>query len=293
MKKLIFYILILSGILSGCAQNHFSIPAENYSEKVKILGVAPIFVDDGSNITHPQKDLLIQLISNLNKKYEPLLVRNLKDTNNYYAVSLQNDDPKELFTMLFARREKRDDADIQYNKYFWNNTEVISYIKKKQIDALMVIVVSGQTRKSNIYSTSLMASLEANYNFLTMTAQIIGDDGEVLWEYPNFRGIIKPYYPLINLQYPDFSESEANISSTTEIRFKSIDGIRRALEQKKSDIIFRETQEPKIYGRVFDEIISLVKLSTVQKKITASTPETPPTSVVPPEVLVPATEKPL
>jgi hypothetical protein len=92
-----------------------------------------------------------------------------------------------------------------------------------------------------------------------MTAQIVGPDSTVLWEYPNFRGQILPYYPLANLQYPDFSESDANQSRTTEVRFKSVDGIRRTLELKKKDLLFRETEEPEVYGRLFDEMTSLIK----------------------------------
>jgi hypothetical protein len=230
-------------------------------EKVKVLGVAPILIDADSDIIHPQKDLLIPIIADLNRKYEPLLVRKLQGTGSFYAVTLLADEPKQLFGSLTARREKRDDAGIQYNKYFWKNDEIGAYIKKNRLDAVMVIVVSGLTKSSKIYSSNLLMSLETNYNFLTMTAQILGPDGTVLWEYPNFRGRLLTYYPLANLQYPDFSESEANLSKNTVVRFKSIDGIRRTLEEKKSDWLLRETPEPETYGRLFDEIASLVKLS--------------------------------
>ena len=101
-----------------------------------------------------------------------------------------------------------------------------------------------------------MTSLETNFNFMTMTAQILGPDGTVLWEYPNFRGRFLTYYPLVNLQYPDFSESEANLSRKIELRFKTLDGIRRTLEEKKSDWLLRDTPEPGVYGRLFDEMAS-------------------------------------
>jgi len=166
---------------------------------------------------------------------------------------------------LLARREKRDDAGIQYNKYFWKNDEIVSYLKKNRLDAVMIVVVNGLTKTSKIYSSNLLTSLETNFNFLMMSAQILGADGTVLWEYPNFRGRILPYYPLVNLQYPDFSESEANITNVTEVRFKSIDGIRRTLEQKKSDVLFRETAESEVYGRIFDEMIFLAKHSAENK----------------------------
>lgn len=259
MKRLVVGLLFVAATMSGCAQNHFNIPAENYAEKVKVLGIAPLFVDSDSDITHPQKELVLPIIADLNRKYEPLLVRKLQSTGNYYAVTLLADEPRQLFSSLMARREKRDDADTQYNKYFWKNDEIGAYIKKNRLDAVMVIVVSGLSKNSKIYSSNLLTSLETNFNFLMMTAQILGPDGTVLWEYPNFRGRLLPYYPLVNLQYPDFSESEANVSRKTEVRFKSPDGIRRTLEQKKSDLLLRETQEPEVYGRLFDEMTSLIK----------------------------------
>jgi hypothetical protein len=261
MKRFVICLLVVAGTMLGCAQNYFNIPAENFAEKVKVIGVAPIFIDTDSDIVYPQKELLIPLIADLNRKYEPLLVRKLQGSGTFYAVTLLADEPKQLFSSLMARREKRDDADIQYNKYFWKNDEIGTYIKKNRLDAVMVIVVSGLNKTSKLYSSNLLTSLETNFNFLTMTAQIIGPDGTVLWEYPNFRGRLLTYYPLANLQYPDFSESEANLSRKTEVRFKSLDGIRRTLEQKKSDWLLRETPEPEVYGKLFDEITSLIKLS--------------------------------
>jgi hypothetical protein len=261
MKRLIIGLLFVTSTMLGCAQNHFNIPAENYAEKVKVLGVAPIFIDADSDITFPQKDLLLPVIADLNRKYEPQLVNKIMGTDNYFSVTLLTDDPQKLFSSLVARKEKRDDADIQYNKYFWKNDEIGKYLKKNRIDAVMVVVISGLTKNSKIYSSNLMTSLETNFNFLTMSAQVINADGTVLWEYPNFRGRLLSYYPLVNLQYPDFSESEANVSRNTLVRYKSVDGIRRTLEQKRSDILLRETQEPEAYGRLFDEITSLLKHS--------------------------------
>ncbi|MDD2365593.1 MAG: hypothetical protein PHN84_05460 [Desulfuromonadaceae bacterium] len=273
MKKLVFCFLFLSWSIFGCAQNHFNIPAENFAEKVKVIGVVPIFVDPESDIVYPEKDLLIPLVYDMNRRYEPILIKKLKATENFYSVALQQDESKELFNRLFYRREKRDDAGVQYNKYFWKNDEISSYLRKNNLDAVMVVVVSGLTKTTKIYSSNLMTSLETDYNFLTMTAQILGSNGELLWEYPNFRGRILPYYPLVNLQYPDFSESEANLSTATAVKFKSIDGIRRTLEKKKSDVIFRETREPEIYGRLFDEMIYLITNSAAKKRSTNQTPQ--------------------
>ncbi|MDD2580362.1 MAG: hypothetical protein PHR66_00070 [Desulfuromonadaceae bacterium] len=259
MKRFVVCLLFVAVTMLGCAQNHFNIPAESFAEKVKVLGVAPIFIDTDSDINYSQKDLLIPLISDLNRKYEPLLIRKLQGTGNFYAVTPVADEPQKLFNQLLARREKRDDASILYNKYFWKNDAIAAYIKKNRLDAVMLVVVNGLTKSSKIYSSNLLTSLETDYNYLMMTAEIIGPDGTVLWEYPNFRTRLLTYSPLVNLQYPDFSESAANQSKQTVVRFKSVDGIRRTLEKKKTDWLLQETEEPEVYGKLFDEMTSLIK----------------------------------
>lgn len=259
MKKLLLGILLFSVFMAGCAGNYYNVPAESFAEKVKVLGVAPIFIDADSDIKHPQKDQLLQLVADLNRKYEPQLVRKLKTTGNFYTVALLDGEPRRLFESFLFRREKRDDATVQYNKYFWKNDELRNFIQKNNLDAVMLITVSGLTKKEKIYSSNLLTSLETDYNYLTLTAQILDASGTILWEYPNFRRRLLKYSPLLNLQYPDFSESDANLVKKTEVKFKTIDGIRRALEQKRKDWLLRETQEPEAYTAQFDEILSLIK----------------------------------
>lgn len=271
MRKLLLSGLLLAIFLTGCARNYYNVPTENLADKVKTLGIAPIFVDTESDISYPQKDLLIQLITDFNRRYEPQLARKLKTTGNFYTVALLDNEPGSLFTALVSRRENRDDAGIRYNKYFWNNEELRNYIRKNNLDAVMLLTVSGLTKNEKIFSSNMLTSLTANYNYLTLTAQILDVNGTVLWEYPNFRRRILSYSPLINLQYPDFSESEANLSQKTEVKFKTLDGIRRALEKKRKDWLLRETTEPEAYGNQFDEIVSLVKYDPDKNTTSTST----------------------
>lgn len=264
MRKLLFLVLLIASLAGGCARNHYNVPAENITEKIKVLGVAPIFIDTASDIKHPQKDQLIQVVADLNRKYEPQLVRKLKSTGNFYSVVYLDGDPVRQFDSLFFRREKRDDASLKYNKFFWKNDVLKDYLQKNNLDAVMLLVVSGLTTSEKIFSSNLLKSLESDYNYLVMSAQIVDADGFILWEYPNFRRRILDYSPLVNLQYPDFSESDANLANKTEVKFKVIDGIRRALEQKRKDWLLRETKEPEAYSAQFDDMISLLKYDVVK-----------------------------
>lgn len=289
MKWMLAAVLLISGMVSGCAQNSFNIPIDHFAEKVRVLGVIPIIVDADSDIRHPQKDQLLQIVTDMNRKYEQQFVRKLKGTGNFYTVALMDVEPQKFFGNLLSRREKRDDATVQYNKYFLKHEELRDYIKKNNLDAVMLIVVSGLTRTEKIYSSTLMSSLTSDYNFLTMTAQILDSNAAVLWEYPNFRRRLLTYYPMINLQYPDFSEADANLSGKAQVKFKTLDGIQRSLDQKRKDLLLRETQETEVYGKQFDEMLGLLKYdSDADKKAAAPAAGNPGTSGVQPKTTDPA-----
>jgi hypothetical protein len=276
MKRLLLLCVVLT-FVTGCSQNHFNIPTESFAEKVRVLGIAPIIVDADTINRYPQKDQLIPLLAEMNRKYEQQFVRKLKATGNYYTTALLDGEPQGIFGKLYSRREKRNDATIQYNKYFWKNDELRDYIQKNNLDAVMLLVVSGLTKTEKVMSIGQLKSLDSDYDFLILTAQILDAQGTILWEYPNFRQPIISYDPLLNLEYPDFNEAEANLSTSANVKFKTIDGIRRALDQKRKDYLLRETQEPEIYGKQFDEMISVLKYDPIkEKKPAAPAPETVP-----------------
>ncbi|BCS55714.1 hypothetical protein [Geobacter sp. SVR] len=276
MKKLLFLLPFLL-LAFGCARNHLNVPADSFTEKVKVLGVVPIIVDTGSDIRHPQKDQLISLVTEMNRRYEQQFVRRLKTTGNFYTVALMDGNAQEIFSNLLFRREKRDDAAIQYNKYFWKNEELRNYLRKNSLDAVMIIIISGLAKNDKIYSNTLMSSLTGEYNYLVMTAQILDGAGTILWEYPNFRGHILSYEPMIGLQYPDFSEAEANLSTKAEIKFKTLDGLRRKLEERRKDYLLRETNETTVYGKQFDEMLSFLHFDPEkEQKESARALPTPP-----------------
>ena len=266
MKRLLLICLTMTALATGCSQNHFNVPTETFANSVRALGVAPIIVDTTSDIRHPQKEQLIPLLAELNRKNEQQFVRKLKATGNFYTIALLDGEPQDIFTRLSSRRERRDDASVVYNKYFWKNDELKAYLQKNNLDAIMILVVSGLTKTDKVTSYTQFKSLSSDYNYLTMSAQIVDVNGTVLWEYPNFRQRFIGYEPLLILEYPDFNEAEANLTTSANVKFKTIEGIRRALEQKRKDWLLRETQESEIFGRQFDDMISLLKYDNDKEK---------------------------
>ncbi len=168
---------ILSIFIFGCAHNYYNIPREQYEQRVKVLGVAPIFVDADSDIRHPEKDALVALVKDYNRINEKKLAAMIKEGGSHFDVRFLAGDADPLFTSLFSRREKRDDAGIVYNKYFFKADALRDYIKSNHVDAVMLTVISGITRPDKVYSSNLMNYLTTDYNFLIMTSQILDADG--------------------------------------------------------------------------------------------------------------------
>lgn len=278
MQRLVLLLgLLLVPLLGGCAHNYYNLPQEAVAERVKVLGMVPIIVDAGSDIRHPQREELITLLTNSNRSFERNLLRLAKSTDSFYTVTMIDDDPKAVFSKLLFRRERRDDASIQYNKYFWQNEPLSDFIRKNSLDAVMFVIVSGITRPDKVSSSNLLDSLAADYNYLIMTAQIVDGNGSILWEYPNFRQRTLSYTPLINLQYPDFDEAKANMSSKVQIKFKTLEGIRRALEKRRQDLLRQDTSEVELYTTQFDDMTSMMaikknnKPTSGQKKVEQET----------------------
>jgi hypothetical protein len=274
MKKLIFLIgVALLSMLGGCVHNYYNLPQESVADKIKVLGLVPIIVDTGSDIRYPQREELITLLTNVNRSFERDLLRLVKGTNSFYTVTMLDADPNALFSTLLFRRERRDDAAIQYNKYFWKEEALADLMRKNSLDAVMFVVVSGITRPDKISSSSLLDSLATDYNFLVMTAQIVDARGTILWEYPNFRQKLLSYIPLINLQYPDFDEAAANMNPRVQLKFKTLEGIRRALEKRRLDLLRRETPEVDLYMTQFEAMTSMMEIDK-EKKATIPTATT-------------------
>jgi hypothetical protein len=254
----VVFLAVVSFVTFGCAHNYYNIPQESYEKKIRVLGVAPIFVDADSDIRHPEKEPLLALIRNQNRKNEQELVSLLRDTDVYLSVRMPEAQADELFSSLFFRRERRTDAGVIYNKYFFKQQELRDLIEKNHLDALMLVVVSGLTFPEKIYSSNYMSFLETDYNYLVMTAQILDANGAILWEYPNFQKRMLSYKPLVNLQYPDFDEAAANVTEKVDVKFKTISGIARAFDKTKSSSV-NDLKVSRLYSDVFSDMVSLLK----------------------------------
>lgn len=242
-------------LLTGCASNYYNVPRESFEKKVRVLGVAPIFVDTESDIRHPDREALIGIVKEYNRKNEREMVRRLKESGAFFTVALLDSDADQLFSGIFSRREQRDDGGIIYNKYFFKDGDIQELLRKNGLDAILLMVVSGINKQDTQFSSNLLSRLETGYNSLIMTGQVLDSERTILWEYPNFRRTPLSMTDLLGLQYPDFDEATANLSDKVEVKFKTIPGITRAFLRKDKDILLREQPVSAIYSDVFSDMV--------------------------------------
>ena len=259
-NRLRIALLAVAALLNfGCSLNYYSIPREAYEKKVRVLGVAPFYTDAESDIRIPEREPLLALVRDMNRTNETELVARLKESGSYLSVRMPDGQADRLFSTLVYRREKRTDAGIVYNKYFYKQQELRDFIQKNNLDAVMLVTVSGITRSDKVYSSNLLSYLMYDYNYLMLTAQILDADGSVLWEYPNFQQRLKQVTPLINLQYPDFDEAAANVTEVVDVKFKTIPGITRTFGKTGNSSVQTNAKVSKPYEAVFDEIVDMLK----------------------------------
>lgn len=261
MKSILKFIpiAILALFALGCSQNYYNIPRESYERNVRVLGVAPFFTDDDSDIRHPEKETLIPLLKDLNRKNELELVARLKTISTYSSVRFLESPADQLFSSLFFRRERRRDEGLVYNKYFFRQKELKQLLERNKIDAVMLVTVSGVTKEDRIFSSNLLSSLKTDFNYIIMTAQILDADNNILWEYPNFHKRFLSYSPLINLQYPDFDEAAGNSTDRVEVKFKTLPGITRTLTRSKDSSFIRDLPVSRAYNNIFNDMIFMLE----------------------------------
>jgi hypothetical protein len=260
MRKLFKLALLLMAACNifGCAHNYYNIPQETLEKQVKVVGVAPIFTDADSDIRHPEKDAVVRLIQASNAKNEKEFIARLRGTGIFYAVRPVDGEPTRLFSTLYSNRERRDDAGVIYNKYFFKKDEVKRLISENGLDAIMFITVSGITKPGKEYSSNFLSYLDTDFNYLIMTAQMLDRDGVTIWEYPNFRKRSLSYPPFFLLQYPDFDEATANLSEKVDVKFKTVPGVAAALAKTEASAA-NGPPVSTLYVKQYDEMLSLLK----------------------------------
>ncbi|QXE90644.1 hypothetical protein [Geomonas subterranea] len=252
-------LMLATSALFGCAHNYYNIPQETLEKKVRTIGVAPFFTDAESDIKHPEKPAILSIVRGYNFKNEKELVARIRSTGIFYAVRPVTADPDRLFTSLVWNREKRDDAGIIYNKYFFKKDDLKQLMTENGLDAVLFVTVSGLTKPAKVYSSNLFSYLETDYNYLSMSAVMLDREGTTIWEYPNFRRQSPSYPMFFSLQYPDFDEAAANLTDKVDVKFKTVAGVNAAFAKSEPSSVPNGPEVSTLYVKQFDEMLALMQ----------------------------------
>ncbi len=234
--------------LFGCGSGIYQIPKKEYQSRVQVLGVLPLLVDYNSTINYPQKEVLFDLLSRSAAGKHEYLVKQLKEKKGYFDVRLLSVNPELTALSLLSGGSAHDGAGYPTG-YAYDAATVGEIARQNVVDALLVVVFSGDRIQEVRRSRTKLETLDTRYSDIRATAAVIDRNGEVLWQLAgpeSFQALV--------LQYPDFDEAYYNKTDMVRVKNISIEGVERALNESsdKKD----KKALPKMYSKLFDVIAS-------------------------------------
>ncbi len=245
-----FLVSVLMLLTMGCGGGSFTVPKDQYREQVQTLGVLPLMLDEASDIDHPERDAVTEMLRRYNVATQGLLIDTLKGSNNYFDVRAVPGDARGIFSRLVTGRKLKGNDDELHRGYVFNATEIASLAEKNVVDALLLVIFNGIERPEKRWDRTRLTYLEAKYNVILVGAMVITPGGRILWEYHG-----EPGEGFLSLQYPDFDEAHYNNTDEVKIRFISIPGLERALAEKETSL-FGKGSWPRLHQKLFDELVS-------------------------------------
>jgi hypothetical protein len=243
-------VLILSVLMSGCGGGSFAVPKEQYRERVQTLGVLPLMLDDSSQIMHPERDQVVEMLRRYNVATQGLLIDTLKISKDYFDVRAIPGDARDLFGRLVIDRNLRGKGDNLHRGYVLNGAEIASLAEKNVVDGLLIVIFNGIEREESRWDRTKLTYLKAKYNVILASALVVSPSGQVLWEYHG-----EPGESFLPLQYPEFDEAYHNKTDEVKIRFISIPGLERTLAERETEM-FGKGSWPRLHKELYEKLVS-------------------------------------
>ncbi len=247
MKKM-FIAVVCGLLLSACSSGTFHIPKQEYQSRVQVLGVLPLIVDRNSTMNYPDKDLLFDVLSRSASGKQSNLVEELRKKKGYFDVRALDVDVQ-LTTLSLLGAGSSHDANGYPTGYAFDTATVTELARRNVVDALLIVVFSGEQVKETRRSRTKLETLTTTYSDLRATAAVIDRNGQVLWQLAgedSFQALI--------LQYPDFDEAYYNRTDRVRVKNVTMAGIERALDEDPDRNGVRTL--PEMYDELFEKIAS-------------------------------------
>jgi len=245
-----FLVSVVMLLMTGCGGGSFTVPKDQYREQVQTLGVLPLMLDEASDINHPERDAVAEMLRRYNAATQGLLIETLKESKNYFDVRAVPGDAREMFSRLVTGQNLKGRGDELHRGYVFNGAEIASLAEKNVVDALLVLIFNGVERQEKRWDRTKLTYLKANYNVIMVGAMVITPNGRILWEYHG-----EPGESFLPLQYPDFDEAHYNKTEEVKIRFISIPGLERTLAERETALIGKGSW-PRLHKELFDGLVS-------------------------------------
>ncbi|MGE4345495.1 MAG: hypothetical protein AB7F20_14690 [Geoalkalibacter sp.] len=249
MKKRVLKVLaagLAVAFLAACGGGNYQVPRDEFKRKVRTLAVLPILVDEQSNIRHPEAQKVVDLLRRHSEGREKRLAELMRDAGSFFDVREVTQKPDDLATRLLVRVPAESGADAL--PYDFSGPAARRLTEEYVVDALLVIILHGRDVIEKRWDRTRLNYLEAPYNGILAAALVIDRSGTVLWRLDEGPGTT-----FFTLQYPDFDEARYNKTQNVALKFLTLGGIERTLEESEGGLIGGEDY-PKLYADLFDRI---------------------------------------
>jgi len=247
MKKWLFCGLLII-FLSGCASGKYQIPKQEYQTRVQVLGVLPLMVDYNSPLTYPEKDILFDMLARSTSGKHEFLVEQLKKKKGYFDVRALSASPELTALSLLSAGSPHDESGWPQG-YAFDVATVSEIARQNVVDAVLLVVFSGEKIEETRRSRTKLETLTTRYNDVRATAAVIDRNGQILWQLAG-----KESFQALVLQYADFDEAYFNRTDLVRVKNVSLSGIEQVLdEDPDKDGVSRL---PGMYKNLFSEITS-------------------------------------
>ncbi len=245
MKKLLL-ALVLVLPLAACGSGVYKIPKQEYQTKVQVLGVLPILVDRASGVDYPQAQALFDLVERSTVGKEKYLVDKLKEKKGYFdirPISLHGG----LVAMSLIGNGRKHDAKGYPAGYMFDTATVVEMARSNVVDAVLIVVLSGEKVTETRRSRTKLESLNTQYSDILATAAVIDRNGNVLWQMSGPEAV-----QFLQLQYPDFDEAYFNRTDYVKVKDITLSGFERVLAEDPDRDGVRHL--PRVYDDLFSGI---------------------------------------
>lgn len=247
--KRTFAVLVIILLLSACSSGTYNIPKGEYQTRVQVLGIVPLLVDSSGAISYPHSAEVYSLLRESARNRHYHLAEQLRAKKGYFDVRPLDINPDMTALSLLAGGGVHDEAGRPLG-YRLDPATVSELTRQNVVDALLVVVFSGEQIEENRRSRTKLETLRTTYSSILATAVVVDREGNILWELTGDDS-----YMAVNLQYPDFDEAHFNRTNMVHVKNISVAGAERIITAGADD----NADNPSLmYQELFSKVASAI-----------------------------------